>query len=74
MSKSKINQEKFNLSGKIVPNENEGLDLDKKYIEVEDVKEFIRLEFELIEMLNNREINFREFLERRKKLAGKSLI
>ena len=37
--------EEYNLCEKIVPNENEDrwLDLDKKYFEVKDVKDFIKL-------------------------------
>ncbi len=58
--------EEFNLSEKICD--------DEFYIETKDVKEFIRLDMELIQDLLHKRITRAEFFRRRDKLVGSNLI
>ena len=45
-----------------------------EWVHKEDIKEFLRREWELIKMLYHNQITWKEFIKRREELAGKSLV
>ena len=66
-------KEEFNLSEKI--REMFRLSDDNlKYLKIKDVKEFIKKEDELIDLVFHHEISWSEFTARRNELAGEKLI
>ena len=66
--------EEFNLSEKIILAVTSEYTDSDEVVRKEDVKEFIRLEDELIRLMENIKITFSEFIRRRDELIGKELL